>query len=79
MSSVAEKNYYLFKGIVIGAKNTGKTTFLSQMQNGSPEDKEQINPIYYKTYDRICGKLRVKVELQELSEIAWYEDEEFFP
>jgi hypothetical protein len=31
MQSAADKNYYLFKGIVIGAKKTGKTTFLSQI------------------------------------------------
>jgi hypothetical protein len=29
MSSVADKNFYLVKGIVIGAEKTGKTTFLS--------------------------------------------------
>ena len=40
MSSKADNNFYLVKGIVIGGKKTGKTTFLSQMQNGSPEDKE---------------------------------------
>ena len=38
MLSLADKNYYIFKGIVIGAKKTGKTTFLRQMANGSPED-----------------------------------------
>ena len=66
MQSVADKNYYLVKGIVIGAKKTGKTTFIRQMQNGSPDDKEQITPIYYKKYDRIGGKLRVEAELQDM-------------
>ena len=68
MSSVADKNYYIFKGIIIGAKKTGKTTFLSQMQNGSSEDKGQVNPIYYKKYDRIGGKLRVEAEIQDMPE-----------
>ena len=68
MSSVAEKNFYLFKGPIIGAKNTGKTTFLNQMQNSSPDDKEQVNPIYYKKYDRVGGKLQVEAEIEDLPE-----------
>ena len=66
MSSEADKNYYIVKGILIGAEKTGKTTFLRQMQNGSPEDKDQECPVYYKNYDRIGGKLRVMVELQDM-------------
>ena len=31
MSSLADNNYYLVKGIVIGANKTGKTTFVRQM------------------------------------------------
>ena len=76
MSSVEDKNYYLIKGYVMGAKKTGKTTFLSQMQNGSPEDKEQMSPWYYKKYDRINGKLRVEAEFEEIPE---KQDSEFFP
>ena len=79
MSRVAEKNYYLFKGFIIGAKNTGKTTFLSQMQNSSPDDKEQVNPIYYKKYDRIGGKLRVEAEIMETPQRYLDFDTESFP
>ena len=67
MESVAVNNYYLFKSIIVGANRTGKTTFIRQMQNGSPEVvKEQLNPNYYKTYDRINGKLRVQAEIQDM-------------
>ena len=37
MESLANNNYYLINAIVAGANRTGKTTFLRQLENGSPE------------------------------------------
>ena len=68
MQTEADKNFYLFKAIVVGAQKTGKTTFIRQMLNGSPDDKEQVNQVYYKSYDRIGGKLRVMAEIQDMPE-----------
>ena len=46
---------------MIGGKKTGKSTFLRQMEKGSPVDTRVVQSVFYKDYDRIGGKLRVKV------------------
>ena len=61
MSIAEDANFYLVKGIVIGGNKTGKSTFLRQMEKGSPVDTRVVQSVFYKNYDRIGGKLRVKV------------------
>lgn len=67
MSSIADKNFYQVSGIVMGAAQTGISTFIRQMANGSPTREEQYSDVYYKDYDRIGGKLRVKMELLDMA------------
>ena len=65
MSKVADQNYYLVKGVVIGGKQTGKSTFLRQIKYGSPKENDNVEMAYDKNYDLIGGKLRVKVLLED--------------
>ena len=58
---LAEENYYCFKTCVMGAQGVGKSTFCRQVQNGSPKDTHKIESVYYKDFNNIGGKLRVRI------------------
>ena len=64
----SNENYYIQRFLIMGAKRTGKTTFLSQVINGKKDNPNTYYQFGYKMFENIGGKLRVMIEITDIGD-----------
>ena len=61
----SQDNYYLFRAAIIGAKNTGKTTFSKNIITDVNEKDDHFTATNYRNYFNFAGKSKIKLELSD--------------
>jgi len=59
-------NYYLIRSIIVGAMQTGKTSFFKQLIHGKDTYNGDSNRVGTKDFMNISGKSKVKLEIEDM-------------